>query len=310
MVEFKHIPVMLQECLDGLDIKEDGIYVDGTLGGAGHSSEIAKRLKNGKLIGIDKDSDALSVSGERLSIFGDRVQLVKSDFKDMVHVLDELGIEEVDGILLDLGISSYQVDTAERGFSYRFDAKLDMRMDRTQHLSAYEVVNEYDEKELSRIIFEYGEESFARNIAKNIIQRRMLKPIETTGELKEIIESSIPKKFQQNGSPCKKTFQAIRIEVNGELTRLKESLSEMIGKLRSAGRLVVITFHSLEDRLVKDVFKLESTGCICDKRLPICVCNHKARIKLVNRKPIIASNEELEYNKRSKSAKVRIVEKL
>ncbi len=310
MIEFQHIPVMLNECIEGLNIKENGIYVDGTLGGAGHSSVIASQLKNGKLIGIDKDQDALTVSGERLAQYGDRVVLVKSDFKDMASVLDNLAIESVDGILLDLGISSYQVDTAERGFSYRFDGELDMRMDRTQTLSAYHVVNEYSQEQLARIIWQYGEDQFSRLIAKKIVEARSIAPITRTSQLKEIIENCVPKKFQQNGSPCKKTFQAIRIEVNGELTRLKESIVEMIGKLKIGGRLVIITFHSLEDRIVKDIFKEESIGCICDKKLPVCVCNHKARVKLVNKKPIVATEEELEYNKRSKSAKVRIVERI
>lgn len=310
MIEFHHIPVMLDECLTGLNIKPDGTYVDGTLGGAGHSSEIAKRLKNGKLIGIDKDSDALSVSGERLKEYGDKVTLIKSDFKDMVQVLAGLDVAGVDGILLDLGVSSYQVDTPERGFSYRYDARLDMRMDRSQTFSAYDVVNTYSVEDLTKVIFRYGEEQFARLIAKKIVESRIVKPIETTGELKSIIEACVPKKFQMAGSPCKKTFQAIRIEVNGELTRLEEAIHGMIGKLNKGGRLVIITFHSLEDRIVKDVFKEEATNCLCDKSIPVCVCHHKARVKLITKKPLVASNEELERNKRSKSAKVRIVERI
>lgn len=310
MIEFHHIPVMLEECLSGLDIKENGIYVDGTLGGAGHSSEIAKRLKNGKLIGIDKDSDALSVAQTRFGKDFDKVTFVKSDFKNMVQVLDELGIDQVDGILLDLGVSSYQVDTPERGFSYRFDGRLDMRMDKTQRLSAYDVVNTYSIEDLSRIIYRYGEEQFARLIAKNIVETRQVKPIETTTELKNVIEACVPKKFQMGGSPCKKTFQAIRIEVNGELNKLDDAIHGMIGKLKKGGRLVIITFHSLEDRIVKDVFREEAKGCLCDKSIPVCICHHQARVKLITKKPLIATKGELDENKRSSSAKVRIVERI
>lgn len=310
MITFHHIPVMLNECLSGLNIKENGIYVDGTLGGAGHSSQIAKKLKNGKLIGIDKDSDALNVSKERLKEYGNKITLVKSDFKDMVKVLGSLNVEGVDGILLDLGVSSYQVDTPDRGFSYRYDAPLDMRMDRSQDFSAYDVINTYSVENLAKVIYRYGEEQFARLIAKKIVEHRVVKPIETTGELKDIIESCVPKKFQLGGSPCKKTFQAIRIEVNGELNNLEEAIHGMIGKLNKGGRLVIITFHSLEDRIVKDVFKEEATDCLCDKSIPVCVCHHKARVKLITKKPLVASSEELEQNKRSKSAKVRIVERI
>ena len=308
--EFHHIPVMLHECLGGLAINPEGIYVDGTLGGAGHSIEIVKQLTSGRLIALDKDQDALNASKERLKEYLDKVTFVKTDFKDMANVLDKLGISAVNGILLDLGISSYQVDTPERGFSYRFDGALDMRMDQTQSFSAYDVVNSYSVEQLSKVIFQYGEEQFARSIAKKIVEQRTIKPITTTFELKNIIESCIPKKFQQHGSPCKKTFQAIRIEVNGELTRLEESIKEMIGKLKVGGRLVIITFHSLEDRIVKDVFKEESTNCLCDKKLPICVCHHHARVKFITKKPLIATQKELEENKRSKSAKVRIVERI
>lgn len=306
---FKHTPVMLNECLDGLNIKPDGIYVDGTLGGGGHSSEILKRLTTGKLIAFDKDDDALNSTGEKLKIFGDKVIFVKSDFKNMCEKLNELGIQQVDGILLDLGVSSYQLDTAERGFSYRFDSKLDMRMDRTSSLSAYEVVNNYSSSDLIRILYNYGEENFAKSIVAKIIDARKVKTIETTGELVALIESAIPKKFWGKGSVAKKTFQAIRIEVNSELDGLDVAINKMIDILNPQGRLAIITFHSLEDRIVKQVFKERSTDCICDKSIPICVCNHKSDVQLVNKKPVVASKNELESNKRSSSAKLRVIEK-
>lgn len=306
---FKHTPVMLNECLEGLNIKPDGIYVDGTLGGGGHSSEILKRLTTGKLIAFDKDDDALNSTGEKLKIFGDKVIFVKSDFKNMCEKLNELGIQQVDGILLDLGVSSYQLDTAERGFSYRFDSKLDMRMDRTSSLSAYEVVNNYSSSDLIRILYNYGEENFAKSIVAKIIDARKVKTIETTGELVALIESAIPKKFWGKGSVAKKTFQAIRIEVNSELDGLDVAINKMIDILSPQGRLAIITFHSLEDRIVKQVFKERSTDCICDKSIPICVCNHKSDVQLVNKKPVVASKNELESNKRSSSAKLRVIEK-
>ena len=304
---FKHIPVMLNECIEALDIKSDGTYVDGTLGGAGHSSKILESGA-GQLIGIDKDDDALAFASDRLKGYNN-VRLVKSDFKDFVNVLDKLGIEKVDGVLLDLGISSYQVDNGERGFSYRVDAPLDMRMDRTKEFSAYDVVNTYSEEDLKRILFTYGEESWAPKIARNIVEARKSEEIETTLQLVKIIESSIPRKFWGSGSVAKKSFQAIRIEVNGELDGLDEVLRQMAERLNTGGRLAVITFHSLEDRIVKNVFKEMSTDCICDKRVPICTCGHKAIGRLVNKKPIEATKEELTSNKRSSSAKLRVFEK-
>lgn len=302
--EFKHISVLLNECIEGLNIKSDGTYVDGTLGGAGHSRKILE-AGIGRLVAIDKDDDALEVSKERLKGF-DNVTFVKSDFKDFERVLDDLSISKVDGVLLDLGISSWQVDNGERGFSYRVDAPLDMRMDRTKSFSAYDVVNSYSEDDLKRILFTYGEESWAPKIARNIVEGR---PIETTLQLRDVVEKSIPKKFWGAGSVAKKTFQAIRIEVNGELDGLDIVLRQMAERLNKGGRLCVITFHSLEDRIVKNVFKELSTGCICDKRVPVCTCGHKALGHLVNRKPILPSANECEANKRSTSAKLRIFER-
>ncbi len=306
---FKHTPVLLNECLEGLNIKPNGIYADGTLGGAGHSLKIVEQLKDGKLIGIDKDDTALSVCKERLKNFKN-VIFVKSDFKNFKQIISDLGISGVDGILLDLGVSSHQIDTPERGFSYRFEGSLDMRMDYSQGITAYDVVNNYSESDLARIIYTYGEENFSRAIARKIVDARKVKPISTTMQLKELVESAIPKKFHIGGSPCKKTFQAIRIEVNGELDGLDIALKEMVEGLNPGGRLAVITFHSLEDRIVKNVFKELSTDCICDKTIPVCVCNHKTTVKLVNRKPIVATNEELKENKRSSSAKLRVIEKI
>ena len=306
--KFSHIPVLLDECISGLNIKPNGVYVDGTLGGAGHSSVIASKISGGTLIGIDKDDDALRASKERLKGY-DFVKFVKSDFKNYKNILKDLNISGVDGVLLDLGVSSYQIDTAERGFSFKFDGPLDMRMDKTQDFSAYDVVNGYSESELSKVIFEYGEESFARVVAKNIVKAREIKSIETTGELNAIVEKSIPRKLWGNGA-SRKTFQAIRIEVNGELSGLEQAVRDMIDSLNKGGRLCIITFHSLEDRIVKNVFKECSTGCLCDKHLPVCVCGHKATVKLINKKPIVAAEWELENNSRSSCAKLRIVEKL
>lgn len=311
-MEFSHIPVMLNECIDGLDIKHDGIYVDCTMGGAGHSSVIADKLSpQGTLICIDKDKEAIAVGKERLKDKKPKIIFVNDDFKNYKAILQQNNIEKVDGVLIDLGVSSYQIDNAERGFSYRFDAPLDMRMNTSQSLSAYEVVNNYSYEELIKILFEYGEEDFAKSIARNIIKNRESKAIETTGELVKIIEASVPAKIlHKGGSVAKKTFQAIRIEVNGELTELDNALSQMIFSLNKDGRLVVLTFHSLEDRIVKNVFKEQATGCICPKELPICVCHHKEVVKLINKKPIVASAEELKVNSRSTSAKLRIVQKL
>lgn len=308
--EFKHTPVLLNECLDGLNIKPEGIYVDGTLGGGGHSREILKRLTTGKLIAFDKDDDALTTTKEKLKEFGDKIIYIKSDFKNMYNVIKDLGIDHVDGILLDLGVSSHQIDTAERGFSYRFEGKLDMRMDRTSDLTAYDVVNNYSREELLRILYNYGEESFAKLIVNKIIESRQVKNIETTTELVSIIESAVPKKFWGKGSVAKKTFQAIRIEVNHELEGLKMAINQMVDLLSNDGRLAIITFHSLEDRVVKTVFKERSTNCICDKTLPFCVCNHKADAMLVNKKPIEATKKELELNSRSSSAKLRVLQKI
>jgi 16S rRNA (cytosine1402-N4)-methyltransferase len=303
---------MLEECLEGLNIRMDGIYVDGTLGGAGHSSEIAKRLGvEGLLIGIDKDLEAIEASKKRLAKNKNRLELVNDDFKNYKNIIESLNIEKVDGILLDLGISSYQIDNAERGFSYMKEAKLDMRMNKQQSLSAYEVVNEYKPGDLVRILFTYGEEKFSRQIVKNIIKAREIKPIETTLELSEIIRNSLPAKVKfKGGHPAKKTFQAIRIEVNSELSKLGEVLRQMVNSLRKDGRIAVITFHSLEDRIVKNVFKEFTVDCICPVDFPICICDNRASLKLINRKPIIASEEEKLKNTRSKSAKLRVAKKL
>ena len=307
---FKHTPVLLNECLSALNIKPDGIYVDGTLGGGGHSGEILKRLTTGRLIAFDKDDDALASTSQKLSKFGDKITYVKDDFKNMAERVKSMGFEGVDGILLDLGVSSYQLDNAERGFSYRFDSRLDMRMDKTASLDAYEVVNTYSKEDLIRILYNYGEESFAKAIVNKIIEARNEKAIETTGELTRLIENAIPKKFWGRGSVAKKTFQAIRIEVNHELEGLDKAINQMIDLLSPSGRLAIITFHSLEDRIVKNVFKERSTNCICDKSIPFCVCNHKADVILVNKKPIEAGKEELESNSRSSSAKLRVIQKI
>ena len=310
-MEFKHTPIMLKECIDGLNIKSDGIYFDGTLGGAGHSCEILKLLDKGLLVATDKDQDAIEIATERLSKVGKNFKVVKSDFKQFNNVLKNLGIEKVDGVLLDLGVSSYQLDNEERGFSYRFDSSLDMRMDASSEFSARDVVNNYSEQELARIFFEYGEDPFSRQIARNIVKFREEKPIETTGQLVEIIKESLPKKvLMSKGHPAKRIFQAIRIEVNGELSGLEQVIKDMINRLKLGGRIAIITFHSLEDRIVKNVFKEFSTNCICSKEIPVCVCNHKASIKLVNKKPLVASENEQEENTRSTCAKLRIAEKI
>lgn len=311
-MEFAHIPVMLDECLEGLNIKADGIYVDGTVGGAGHSIEIVKRLsENGRLICVDKDEDALKAAGERLAPYSDRVTFIHDDYKNLVAELDSIGVGKVDGILLDLGVSSYQLDNAERGFSYMKDAPLDMRMDRSQRISAYEVVNGYSESELARILFDYGEEKLARQIARNIIKARAEKPIETTLELAKIVEDTYPAKTRWKfGHPAKRTFQAIRIEVNDELSSLGEAVTQMARRLEKGGRMAVITFHSLEDRIVKSAFKELSLACTCPPDFPVCVCGKVQEVELVNKKPIVASEGELEKNSRSQSAKLRVIEKL
>lgn len=311
-MEFAHIPVMLNECLEGLNIKADGTYVDGTVGGAGHSIEIVKRLsENGRLICVDKDEDALKAAGERLAPYKDRVTFIHDDYKNLVNELDSIGVGKVDGILLDLGVSSYQLDNAERGFSYMKDAPLDMRMDRSQRISAHEVVNGYTESELARILFDYGEEKLARQIARNIVRARSEKPIESTLELAKIVEDTYPAKTRWKfGHPAKRTFQAIRIEVNDELSSLGEAVTAMARRLEKGGRMAVITFHSLEDRIVKSAFKELSLACTCPPDFPVCVCGKVQEVELVNKKPITASEEELENNSRSQSAKLRVIEKL
>jgi len=309
-MEFKHKSVLLDETIEGLNIKPDGIYVDGTLGGGGHSYHIASRLSDkGRLIGIDQDKDAIKAASERLKEFGDKVTVVRDNYTNFRKVLDDLNVEKVDGILLDIGVSSYQLDNTERGFSYNADAPLDMRMDDRQKLTAKDIVNEYDEQTLFRIIRDYGEDKFAKNIAKHIVAARREKEIETTGELVEIISGAIPKKLQKNGNPAKKTFQAIRIELNHELDVLKESIDGMIDSLNIGGRLCIITFHSLEDRIVKQKFKVNENPCTCPPNFPVCVCGKVSKGRIITRKPIVPSDEEIAENKRSKSSKLRIFEK-
>lgn len=306
-MEFAHIPVLLEQCLDGLDIKPDGIYFDGTCGGAGHSREIAKRLTTGKLIGIDRDPDAVAVASERLS--GLPAQVVRGNYSEIKQIADDLGICGADGILLDLGVSSYQLDNSERGFSYHNDAPLDMRMSK-EGTSARDIVNEYSKEQLTKILYEYGEEKFAPRIAETIIKRRFEKPVETTTELADIVRDSIPAKFRRDKNPCKKTFQAIRIAVNCEFDHLDRALDEGFELLKPGGRFCIITFHSLEDRIVKQRFAGWCKGCTCPPDFPVCVCGNKPKGKLVCRKPLEASEEELEANPRSRSAKLRIIEKL
>ena len=307
-IEFKHIPIMLEQVIEGLDIKPDGIYVDGTLGGGGHSYEIAKRLvSGGRLIGIDQDEAAINAAGARLSGFNDRVTIVRSNYAQMVSILHSLDINRVDGILLDLGVSSHQLDNAERGFSYMEDAPLDMRMDRRQEKTAWDIVNYYSQAELTRIIRDYGEDKFAAKIAAKIIGFRENKLIETTGELAEIIKLAIPIKYRLTGGhPAKRTFQAIRIELNRELEVLEESIEGMIDILSDGGRMAVITFHSLEDRIVKAAFKKAESPCTCPSDFPICVCGKKTKGFVASRKPLIPSDEEMERNPRAKSSKLRI----
>ncbi len=311
-VSFSHRSVLLQECMDGLAIRPDGIYIDGTAGGAGHSSEIAKRLgANGRLIALDQDATAVAVATERLSVFGERARVVKSNFCELEAVCEELGITQIDGLLLDLGVSSYQLDTAERGFSYQADAPLDMRMDTSRPLTAKTVVNEYSEDQLRRILFEYGEERFSSRIASNIIRAREKAMIETTGELVDIIKRSIPASSKDGGHhPAKRSFQALRIEVNSELDVIAPAIKSAVRLLSSGGRIAIITFHSLEDRIVKRCFAELASGCTCPKDLPVCVCGKRPQIKQVSKKPILPSAEELEANPRSRSAKLRVAEKL
>ena len=311
MSEFHHVSVLLQECLDGLNIRPDGIYVDGTLGGAGHSSQIAARLTTGRLIGIDRDPVALKAAGERLKPFGDRVTLVHSNFCEIQSVLRDLGISGVDGILMDLGVSSPQLDDAERGFSYMADAPLDMRMNGEDSFSAKDVVNTWSYEELRRILYDYGEERYAPQIASAICRRRESAPIETTMELVDIIRSAMPPAaLREKQHPAKRSFQAIRIAVNDELGSVEKVMVDAIPCLNPGGRLAVITFHSLEDRIVKNGMANAAKGCTCPPNFPVCVCGNKPKVKLISRKPIVASNQELEENPRSRSAKLRVCEKL
>lgn len=307
-MEFRHIPVMLHECIDGLNIRSDGIYVDGTAGGAGHSCAIAEKLgEKGRLISFDRDPDAVAAAAERLSAFPNAM-VVHSNYSDMKSVLQNLGISAVDGVLMDLGVSSFQLDEASRGFSYHSDAPLDMRMSR-EGLSAADIVNTFSEQQLAKIIFEYGEEKFSRRIASNIVRAREKAPVNTTLQLADIIRESVPQKARREKNPCKKTFQAIRIAVNGELDHLSKGLDEAFHCLKPGGRLAVITFHSLEDRLVKQRFAGWCKGCVCPPDFPQCVCGKKPQGTLVNRKPIEAEEDEIERNNRSRSAKLRIIER-
>lgn len=307
-MEFSHVSVMLEESINGLNIKPDGIYVDGTAGGAGHSCEIAKHLnENGLLIALDRDPDAVIAASERLSVYKN-AKVIRSNYSQLRKVLDNLEIDKVDGVLMDLGVSSHQLDTGSRGFSYHVDAPLDMRMSQ-DGMSAADVVNSYSEKELAKIIFEFGEEKFSRQIAANIVKAREFSPVKTTLELAEIIKNSVPQKVRRDKNPCKKTFQAIRIAVNGELEHLSKGIDDAFYSLKSGGRLAVITFHSLEDRLVKQRFAGWCRGCTCPPDFPQCICGNKPQGKLVNRKPIEAEKEELEKNNRSRSAKLRIIER-
>lgn len=309
-MEFNHVSILLDQVIDGLNIKPTGTYVDGTLGGAGHASHVCAKLQaGGHFVGIDQDADAIAASSLRLKPYGDIVRIVRSNYADMVNVLHDLGIEKVDGILLDLGVSSFQLDTRERGFSYRMDAPLDMRMDDRQEITAATVVNEYSERELFHIIRDYGEDRFAQNIAKHIVAARQQGPIMTTAALAEIVDASIPMKMKkQGGHPAKRTFQAIRIEVNQELSVLEQNIQDMIDLLNPGGRFCIITFHSLEDRIVKKAFRTAQDPCVCPPDFPVCVCGRKSKGKVITRKPILPDAEEMETNPRSRSAKLRIFE--
>ncbi len=308
---FKHTTVLLNETVDGLNIKPDGIYVDATLGGGGHAYKVCSQLsEKGSFVGIDQDAAAIEAAGRRLLDFGEKVTIIRSNYCDIKPRLQELGIDKVDGIVLDLGVSSYQLDTAERGFSYRADAPLDMRMDQRQKMTARDIVNEYSEADLYRVIRDYGEDRFAKNIAKHIVMEREKHPIETTGQLNEVISRAIPMKVQKtSGHPSKRTFQAIRIELNHELDVLKDTLDTMIEMLNPGGRICIITFHSLEDRIVKSAFRKNEDPCICPSNFPVCVCGRVSKGKVITKKPILPSEEELENNSRSKSAKLRIFER-
>lgn len=310
-MEFKHISVLLEETIEQLQVRPDGIYVDGTLGGGGHSYHIASKLtEKGRLIGIDQDGAAIEAAAVRLKPYGDRITLIRDNYRNAGQALMRLGIERVDGILLDLGVSSYQLDNAERGFSYKYDTPLDMRMDLRQTTTAADILNGYGEMELYRVIRDYGEEQFAKNIARHIVNARKDKPIETTGELNEIIKAAIPAKMRAGGGhPSKRTFQAIRIECNRELEVLGESLDELIGRLNPGGRLCIITFHSLEDRIVKTAFRRNENPCTCPPDFPVCVCGQVSRGRVVTRKPILPTAEEIAANRRAKSAKLRVFER-
>lgn len=311
MSEFSHFSVLLSECIENLDIKPDGIYVDGTAGGAGHSSKIAERLDGGLLIPIDQDEDAIKVITERLAKYGERVKIVRDNFSNIKSVLDSLNIEKIDGLLLDLGVSSYQLDTAERGFSYMADAPLDMRMDNRAARSAYTVINEYSADELKKIIYDFGEERFAPKIVSGIINAREKAPVKTTGELVEIIKNSLPSfERREEWSSVKRVFQAVRIEVNKELDVIAPTIEAAVNMMNKGGRIVIITFHSLEDRIVKQTFNALASGCTCPKDFPVCVCGNKPKIKILTKKPILPSDAELAVNSRSKSAKLRVAEKI
>lgn len=310
-IEFSHRSVLLAECIEALAIRPDGIYVDGTAGGGGHSAAIASHLESGRLIAIDQDEAAIEAAGKRLAPFGERAVVVRSNFSELERVVHEQGYEQIDGLLLDLGVSSYQLDTAERGFSYSADAPLDMRMDKRKALTAYEVVNTYSEAALKKILYDYGEERFAPSIAAAIVRERARKPIETTSELSELIKRSIPPFAREGGHhPAKRSFQAIRIEVNGELAIIEPTIRTAVSLLRPGGRLAIITFHSLEDRPVKQTMADLARGCTCPKEFPVCVCGRKSVVRVITRKPILPSAKELEENPRSRSAKLRVAEKL
>lgn len=308
-MEFKHYSVLLEETIEQLQVRPDGIYVDGTLGGGGHANEVCRRLTTGHFYGIDQDDAAIEAAGKRLEGYGEKVTIIRDNYCNMKAALAGYHVEKVDGIVLDLGVSSYQLDTEERGFSYRFDAPLDMRMDKRSSLTARDIVNGYSETELFHIIRDYGEDQFAKNIAKHIVRARQEKPIETTFELNEVIKAAIPAKMRQNGHPSKQTFQAIRIECNKELDVLKNSLDEFIDMLNPGGRLCIITFHSLEDRIVKAAFRKNENPCTCPPEFPVCVCGKKSKGRVITKKPILPGVEELEENSRSKSAKLRVFQR-
>ncbi len=308
-MDFAHYSVLLAETIEELHVKPEGIYVDGTLGGGGHALEVCRRLTTGHLYGIDQDCSAVRAAGERLAAFRERVTVIRDNYRNMRAALGQEGVESADGILLDLGVSSYQFDSQERGFSYRFDAPLDMRMDQRQELTAGEIVNNYSESELYRIIRDYGEDRFAKNIAKHIVRTRALGPIRTTFELNEIIRAAVPAKMRRDGHPSRQTFQALRIECNGELEALESSLEDFIDILKPGGRLCIITFHSLEDRIVKNIFRKNESPCTCPPEFPVCVCGKVSKGTVVTRKPIVPTEKELEENSRSRSAKLRVFEK-